>query len=101
MEKEGALLLILADKLNSYDEAEIRRICSDMLGLPDTSDQDTVCRILLRWIQLDSHTRQKILAQVSHSAATGQETELSLRINMAIQQLICRRMEREDRPTAA
>jgi hypothetical protein len=71
MNKERALLLILADKLNGYDEDDIRMLCQDTLGLSEPERLEIKCRVLLRWVQLDTVPRYKILKLISSHAVTG------------------------------
>ncbi|MCW3126035.1 MAG: hypothetical protein JWO03_1693 [Bacteroidetes bacterium] len=87
MNKEGALLLILADKLNGYEEDDIRQLCQEGLGLSEPESIETTCRILLRWVQLNAETRREILKLVSASSLRGEDNEFTRRIGGAIRSI--------------
>jgi hypothetical protein len=84
MNKEGALLFILADKLNGYDEDDIRMLCQDTLCLSEPESLEVTSRALLRRVQPDTVIRHKILKLISSHSLIGGDTEFTRRIAGAI-----------------
>ena len=84
MNSQEAIILMMAQKLKSCDEQEMRQLCSQAQKAGEGSP-DAIYQTLDRWAKLDKATQQKILSLIKSGNVQDQVHRLKAHISQLIE----------------
>ena len=84
MNSQEAIILMMAQKLKSCDEQEMRELCSQS---PDAGQEspETIFQTIDRWAKLDKATQQKILNLIKEGNVQDQMHRLKAHISQLME----------------
>jgi uncharacterized protein YicC (UPF0701 family) len=84
MNSQEAIILMMAQKLRSCDEQEMRQLCSQT---PEAGQEspEAIFQTIDRWAKLDKATQQKILSLIEKENIQEQVHKLKAHINQLME----------------
>jgi hypothetical protein len=84
MNSQEAIILMMAQKLRSCDEQEMRQLCAQTPEIGDESPE-AVFQTIDRWAKLDKATQQKILNLIKEGNVQDQMHRLKAHISQLME----------------